>query len=55
MLAVGAVLVASGALDDAVLAPLVALGIVGVAGVSIVTERMTSSLDLTVRLAYFSS
>ena len=36
VLAVGAVLVASEAVSDAVLAPLVALGIVGVATVSIV-------------------
>ena len=37
VLALGAVLVASDALSDAVLAPLVALGIVGVATVSIVS------------------
>lgn len=36
VLAAGALLVATGALDDAVIAPLVAFGIVGVAGVSIV-------------------
>jgi hypothetical protein len=36
VLAVGAVLVASDAVSDAVLAPLVALGVVGVATVSIV-------------------
>ena len=37
VLAAGAVLVASDAVSDAVLAPLVAFGIVGVATVSIVT------------------
>ena len=37
VLTAGALLVATGALDDAVIAPLVAFGIVGVASVSIVT------------------